>query len=227
MSLPKPTVYGLVQTLLREGFLCQSEATRKYSVGLKVIEMGAVFAGNLKINQVAGELVQRLALNTGLNGRIAVWDSDSMLITLNLFPAMEFSHFQQVGPRVPAYCTAIGKAVLSTFDEADLAAYLNRSPLFRFTQTTITDQQLLHEDLVTSRELGYAQENGEFLLGLSCIAVPVFDGQAEAVGAISLSGTPQSLSDQRQTEVVSLLIQTGYEVSRRMGYRPEMVLASK
>ncbi len=221
MDLPKPTVHGLVQTLLAEGYLSQDDQTRKYMVGLRVVELGSIFAGNLKINQVGGELVQRMAASTGQHARIAIWDNDSMLITHNAFPSIENLIFQQVGPRVPAYCTSIGKAVLSTLDDADLTDYLDRIPLLRFTPSTITEKSQLMSFLRDAVAAGYASENGEFLLGMSCVAVPIYDASFKAMGAISLSGTPDILSEKKLSEVVPLLIQTGLEISRRMGYHPE------
>lgn len=221
MNLPKPTVHGLVQTLLGAGFLSQDEHTRRYTVGLQVVELGSIFAGNLKINQAGAELVQRMAVSCCQHARIAIWDKDTMLITHNAFPSLESPTYQLIGPRVPAYCSSIGKAVLSALDDAGLTAYLERTPLQRFTPSTITDREALRDCLQEAAMQGYATENGEFMLGLSCVAVPVFDGSLRVTGAISLSGTPDILSGERLAEVVPLLIQTGQEVSRRMGYYPE------
>ncbi len=222
MGLPKPTVHGLVQTLHDEGFISQDVQTRKYSVGLKVVELGVLLAGNLKINQIAADLVQQLALNTQQNARIAIWDADSMLISQNLFPAIEFTQFQQIGPRVPAYCTGIGKAVLSTLTAARMDEYLEKTPLFRFTPHTITERGPLLRCLEEARENGYAMEKGELLQGLGCVAVPVFDFTGDAVGAISVSGTPDILVKKLLADIVSQLIPIGIEVSRRMGHRPEV-----
>ena len=221
MELPKPTVHGLVQTLLEEGYLSQDEQTRQYMVGLRVVEMGSIFAGNLKINQIGGELVQRMAANCHQHARIAIWEKYTMLISFNAFPSVESLIFQQVGPRVPAYCTSIGKAVLSTLDEEALSAYLERTEIIRFTPGTITDKKELAACLEEVAVNGYAPENGEFLLGLSCVGVPIYDDSFKAIGAISLSGTPEILREERLSEIVPQLIQTGLELSRRMGYHPE------
>jgi len=226
MGLPKPTVHGLVQTLLGEGYLNQDEETRKYSVGLKLVELGSLQAGNLKINQVGGDLVQRLAVNTGLHARIAIWDHDSMLITLDAFPSVENIVLQRVGPRVPAYCTAVGKAVLFTMGDVEISAYIERNTLHRFTHNTITDTVQLKERLKAALESGYVTENNELLLGMSCVAVPIFDASCKAMGAISLSGTPDSIKGKRLSDVVPRIIQTGFEISRRMGYFPETMPSS-
>ncbi len=221
VGLPKPTVHGLIQTLLEEGYLSQDVQTRQYSVGLRIVEMGSIFSGSLKINQVAGDLARRMAVSSGQHVRIAIWDNDTMLVTYNAFPSIDYLTFQQVGPRVPAYCTAIGKAALSTLDEAEFAAYLERTPLQRYTASTITDMKVLEECLGKAVADGYATENQEFLLGMSCVAVPIYDVTRKAIGAISLSGTSDILEKNRLGELVPILAQTGREISRRMGFFPE------
>ena len=60
-----------------------------------------ILAGSLKINQAAATPAQRLATDTGLASRIAIWDRDSVLVTLNLFPVVQVIQFNQLGPRVP------------------------------------------------------------------------------------------------------------------------------
>ncbi len=122
MDLPKPTVHGLVKTLFEDGFLMQDDDTRKYSLGLSIYELGTYLSSSLKINQLGATPVQRLAKNIGLMTRIALWDAPMALVTLNLFPDMDTPQFQQLGPKVPAYCTAIGKAVLFTLTEDKLKA---------------------------------------------------------------------------------------------------------
>lgn len=220
-GLPKPTVHGLVQTLLEEGYISQDEQTRQYAVGLRVVELGSIFSGSLKINQVAGDLVRRMAVSTGQHVRIAIWDNDTMLVTYNAFPTVDHLIYQQIGPRIPGFCSAIGKAVLSALEERELAAYLDRTSLQKFTANTITSRKKLEKFLRRVAADGFATENQEFLLGMSCVAVPVFDASLKAVAAISLSGTPDILETDRLAELVPILVQTGFEISRRMGYFPE------
>ena len=223
LALPKTTVHGLVKTLCEDGFLSRDPGTRKYSIGLKVVELGTILAGSLKINQVGAELAQRLSINTQHGSRLATWDSDSMLITLNTFPSVEYIQYQPVGPRVPAYCTALGKAVLSTFPDSELDAYFERTPIHRYTPNGVTDKQQLLDHIYKARENGYATEKSELLMGVSCIAVPIFDQIGTAIAAISLSGTPDTLMGEKQNDYVTQLVQTGIEISRRMGYRPEAI----
>lgn len=226
MSLPKPTVHGLVQTLIGEGFLVQDSETRKYSLGLKVYELGVFLSGTLKVNQVGGPAAQRLAKSTGYMTRIALWDRDMVLIILNLFPTIDDTFlFRQLGlgPSVPAYSSAVGKAILSTFSPDEIDAYLDRTELKPFTAKTITSAKKLRGELTKIKKSGFAFECEEYLNGLSCISVPLFDDAGKATAAISISGSPEFLDDPKLPEIRASLKQVASEISLGMGCPPSLL----
>lgn len=230
MKLPKPTIHGLVQTLIDEGFLIQDKETRKYSLGLKIYELGIFLSGTLKINQVGGGLSQRLAKNTGQMVRLGLWDRDRVLITMNLFPATDDTFFFRqlgLGPQVPAYCSAVGKAILSTFTEDQLKGYLGRIELKRHTSHTITDPVALMENLKEARKKGYAWECEEYLNGLSCIATPIYDDSGDPVAAVSLSGGPEFLKLPNLAELSDKLRATAAEISMGMGCPVSIIMGGK
>lgn len=230
MKLPKPTVHGLVQTLIEEGFLVQDKETRKYSLGLKIYELGIFLSGTLKINQVGGGLSQRLAKNTGHMVRLGLWDRDRVLITMNLFPATDDTFFFRqlgLGPQVPAYCSAVGKAILSTFSDDQLTTYLNRVELKRHTAHTIIDTADLIMNLADARKKGYAWEREEYLNGLSCIATPIFDDSGDPVAAVSLSGGSDFLKNPNLNELADKLRATAAEISMGMGCPVSIIMGGK
>jgi DNA-binding IclR family transcriptional regulator len=219
LNLPKPTIHGLIQTLVSRGFLTQDPDSRKYSLGLNIYELGVILAGSLRINQVAAEPAQRLARRTGLVGRVAIWDHESVLVTLNLFPKASEPMPNNLGPRLPAYCSAVGKAVLAFLPPDELTAYLKVVRFMSFTPNTITTKKRLRDDLKDARKLGYSSESGEFLLGLACIASPLFDRSGKPVGSISLSGSPGEMTDDVVTARAPELLAIAREISGYLGYR--------
>ena len=222
MGLPKPTTHGLVQTLADEGFLSQNEETRKYSLGLRVYELGTYVTSHLKVNQVGGSAAQRLARHTSLMVRIAIWDRGEILVTLNLFPNVQPLPFLNLGPKVPAYCSAIGKAILSTFSTEALDAYLSRIQLDPLTPKTQTDADALRKELETARRLGYACESEEYIMGLACIGTPLYDHSGRCTAAISVSGGPELLNREGVQAIATDVMRTAEEISCAMGYTPNL-----
>ncbi len=227
MKLPKPTIHGLVQTLIDQDFLIRDKETRKYSLGLKLYELGIFLSGTLKINQVGGGAAQRLSVKTGLMVRLAIWDRDKVLITMNLFPTVDDSMFFRqlgLGPRVPAHCSAVGKAILSTFDAQRRAEFFESVNLTRHTAKTLVREDDLLAELDAAAKDGFSRECEEYYKGLACIAAPIFDDSGDAVAAISLSGSTDILERPDLSALTGVLRQTAAEISVSLGCPPSLIL---
>jgi IclR family KDG regulon transcriptional repressor len=222
LGLPRPTVHGLVRTLAQRGFLAQDPETRKYSMGLKVFELGVNLCGSLTLNQVGVGAADRLAKKSGLTGRLALWNQDSALVTATLYPGWDHLPFHQLGPRAPAHCSAVGKAILAYLFPEKLEGYLNETRLYALTKRTITSVTDLREDLRLTRLRGYAVDQEEFFVGLVCMGAPIFERDGQPVGSLSLSGGPELLHPGRMESLAGSLIETAREISSHMGYQPEM-----
>jgi IclR family pca regulon transcriptional regulator len=78
-----------------------------------------------------------------------------------------------IGSRLPAFCTSMGRVLLSGLPEGDLAAYLDRVDLTAVTPKTIVDKSLLMDVIRQVRVDGFALNDEELELGHRSIAVPV------------------------------------------------------
>ncbi len=221
--MAKPTVHGLVQTLVDQRFLQKNKETRKYSLGFKIYELGTYLSGTLRINQAGTEMIRRLAKKNNNWARIGIWDNNSVLVTLNYFPDIDYLQFQQLGPRVPAYCSALGKAMLFSLPEDELDAYIKQVVLNAYTEHTITDKKKLKKQIQKMRSQGFATENEEYMLGMSCISCPVFDSSRKVVGAVSLTVNIDSFEKSGFDRIVIETKQNAREISRRMGYVTEIL----
>jgi DNA-binding IclR family transcriptional regulator len=220
IGLPKPTVHGLVRTLVKQGFLQQDPQTRKYRLGFKIYELGIVLAGSLEINQKGAGPAYQLAKQTGLVSRIAIWDLDSALLTVNIEPRSHLFFVHQIGPRLPAYCSAVGKALLAFLEPQEFQGYVERVKLKPLTANTITKKKQLLKEIAETRRKGYSTDREENVLGLACLGTPIFGCGGRLEGAISVSGDAKDIYKGIETLLPELL-KTGKEISRSLGYFPE------
>jgi IclR family transcriptional regulator, KDG regulon repressor len=220
LSLPKPTVHGLVRTLVKQGFLQQDPQTRKYGLGLKIYELGIVLAGSLEINQKGAGPTYQLAKLTGLVAKIAIWDLDSALLTINVEPRSHLFFIHQIGPRVPAYCSGIGKALLAFLEPRELEDYLERVTLEPYTANTITDKEQFRREMEETRRRGYSVDREENVLGLACVGTPIFGQGGRLEASISVSGEAKEVYKSTES-LVKEVLKTSKEISRSMGYFPE------
>ncbi len=218
LELNKGTVWGLVTTLEQNGFLRQDPETHKYTIGPRLFELGIVYSTGLEINEQASRPVQQLANRTGLNARVGVFEGGMVLTTLMALPKSEDSFSHQLGPRIPAYCSGVGKAILAYLPPDELKEYLRNVKLVRHTPTTIVDPKLLLQDLEKTRERGYAINREEMIPGVAALGTPVFSSKRRLAGAISVSHSSKVLLAERCEEFAQELLCTASEIARAMGY---------
>jgi IclR family KDG regulon transcriptional repressor len=218
LGLNKATAWGLVSTLEKQGFLQQDPVTQKYEVGSKLFELGMVYIGSLEINAKAIRPAHGLASRTGLTARVGIWDRGAVLITLHALPKAEDSLSHQLGPRVPAYCSAIGKALLAYLEPVELREYLAGMELDRHAPATIVAPEELLRDLEQTRERGYSISGEEMIPGLTALGAPIFGRTRRVVGAISISDAPAALEGKQAGKAAGELLRAAAEISREMGF---------
>jgi DNA-binding IclR family transcriptional regulator len=108
-----------------------------------------------------------------------------------------------VGKRLPAYCTALGKAMLAskTIDEVKR---LYPEGLRSYTARTITDFTALEHQLNEVRQNGWAYEDGEITEQIECFAVPVYT-ESRLLGAVSVSAPSFRLTAEKRALIFSAL----------------------
>ena len=223
LNLTNPTVHGLVRTLQENGFLSQDPHTKKYCLGIRNYEIGHYFLGASRVYQVGAVATHRLAQNTGLNTRLAMRDGDSVVVILQVYSRPERFRYFAVGPRIPNYCTSLGKAILAWLLPDQLSDYLERTRLTPYTPRTITDRKRLLEDLEQARMRGYSVDREEVVPSLVCAAAPIFDQSGEPIAAVSISSGNDLLGLDNISELTDELIQASTEISHSLGYHRNIV----
>jgi DNA-binding IclR family transcriptional regulator len=141
-----------------------------------------------------------------------------VLITFLAVPRSEDQISHQIGPRVPAHCSAIGKALLANLEAAQLKEYLRSAELVRHTRHTIVSRERLRADLDATRERGYSISGEEMIPGLAALGAPVFSRGRALVGALSISESPRIVMGKRLERLSYELVCTAADISREMGY---------
>jgi DNA-binding IclR family transcriptional regulator len=122
-----------------------------------------------------------------------------------------------VGALLPLHATALGKALLAYFDD-DYVADLVAEGLPKLTGQTHVSAAALRRELAAVREVGYAVEREEALLGEAGVAAPIFDRTTEAIGAVGVAGPKERLLRRaRLPEVAGAVVEAARGISRDLG----------
>ncbi len=182
VGLPKSTVHRLANQLCAVGWLERNSGG--YRVGLKLLELGSVALQRTGLREAAYKHLHSLAQRTGLVVHLGILDHDEV-VYLDRVTTSRVSLPTRVGGREPAYCTALGKAMLAFEAPARQAAALTGSR--RRTEFTIIEPRAIQAALDNARQTGVAYDREEAYKGLGCVASPIRSGD-RVMGAVSVTG---------------------------------------
>lgn len=219
LGINKTTISGLVGTLAEVGLLQKDPETRKYHLGIRAFEVGAVFTATSEIYQKSIRKVHELEDKTGLIIRMGVWDLDSVLIILERLP--NFNSIippRQLGPRIKGYCTSLGRVFLAFQDTHFVERYLDRTELLPLTpMTKITKEEIMAE-LDRTRERGYAMIDREVSMEHSNLACPIYNANGDIEASIGMTGDPKRITGKEKEELVGIMQQAAVDISVSLGH---------
>lgn len=211
IRLPLSTVHRQIALLEQRGFLVRTGRGR-YVAGLALATTIPPDALDLALTATCRPVLKRLARETGHTAHLGVFRSN--MVTYLVKEGGDGSQvFTKEAMQLEAYCSSIGKVLLSQLTPDDLSAYLAAGPLISLTSRTITDPVQLREHLNLVREQDYAVDDREISEDINCLAVPIRNGNAP-IAAISLAATEPIINDPQA--LLAKLRHSAADVSRIM-----------
>jgi len=201
-GLPLPTVHRLLQSLMHNGYVRQ-EASRRYTLGPRLIRLGE--SASRALGAWARPHLAGLVSEIGETANMAVLEGDAVVYVAQVPSAHSMRMFTEVGRRVPAHCTGVGKALLSELPDAEVLELLRRTGMPANTPRTLTDPHALLRELGEIRAQGWAADDAEQEVGVRCVAVPVKGAPART--AISVSGPSGRITAGRVAHIAPVLQQ--------------------
>jgi DNA-binding IclR family transcriptional regulator len=183
-GVPKTTVHRLAAALVEWGAL--ERVYGEYRLGLRLFELGGSVPRWRIIREAALPFMQDLLKTTHETIHLAILDGRHVLYLEKIHGHRAPSIVSRYGGRLPAHCTALGKALLA-FSGDEARAEVFRQPLERRTPHTITVPAVLRAELEETGRRGYAIDREEGNLGVQCVAAPILNPRGKAVAALSTS----------------------------------------
>jgi DNA-binding IclR family transcriptional regulator len=126
--------------------------------------------------------------------------------------------YRNIGEPIALHLGAPGKVMLAFAPPAEIAAYLASGPLASTTHHSVTDPEILGEELATIAKQGYAVSWEERTLGVVSLAAPIFDATGAVVASVNVSGPSQRIRKQDVRTFVPLVVGTARGISHGIGY---------
>jgi IclR family transcriptional regulator, KDG regulon repressor len=219
LALHKSTVHRLIRVLERHRLIERNSVNGRYRLGLKLFELGTQAVSQLDLRERARPVLERLVLETSETVHLCVLDEAEMVYLDKVEPVRSIRMATSVGRRNPAYCTAVGKAILAYLPEAEWEATVRARGLKALTPNTITSFVELRRELVAIRERGYAIDNEEIEEGVRCVGCVVRDFSGAAVAAISVSAPAFRLTREKIKRISRLVTSAANGLSAELGFK--------
>ncbi|WP_024296113.1 IclR family transcriptional regulator [Lacrimispora indolis] len=210
------STFNLVKTLLDQGYLLENE-NKRYTLGAKLIQLGAYASSYLDLNKIAAPVLKRLMETLKETVFMAVLSDEDIVYVAKVDNYRSISTNARLGGRKPIYCTGLGKAFLTFIPDDQREALIERLKFVPITEHTITKKEELYDQIKTFKKLGYAVDNEEIEVGLWCAAAPIFNRNGEMEAAVSVSGPTERMRGNKEM-IVNLLLQSTKEISEKLGY---------
>ena len=174
LDIPASTLLPIVHTLRDKQYLGYDEKTQTYSLGFRLFELGSMVQDTGFYAGIV-DIMQTVVDGCGETCHFGILSGGDVLYLAKVNSPQAIRMYSMTGRRLPAYSTAIGKALLRDYTPAQLKA-LYPEGLKALTPNTITDLSILYSQLLEIRAEGFAYEVEESNENIRCIAVPICSG---------------------------------------------------
>jgi IclR family pca regulon transcriptional regulator len=212
-DIPRAAARRSLHTLVKLGFVAEDDARRFY-LRPKVLSLGHSYLSATPLALLAQPILDRLGEELEEACSLAVLDGDEIVYLVRASSSQLISPTLNVGRRLPAYCTSIGRVLLPYLPEEQLDDYLSRGKFYAYTSQTLTDPEELRKTLMKVREDGYAYTKEQLEPRICSMAVPVRDIAGQYVAGINVILQGRLIS---QTAMSEKFLQPMYKAAAELG----------
>ena len=211
-DLPRATARRILLTLERAGFVASDG--KHFQLTPRVLVLASAYLTSNHIVSVLQPVLDRLSSDAQEMSSMAILDGDDVVFIARASPTRVFSSGIDIGYRLPAFCTSVGRVLLSRLPDDELAKALNAMDLAPLTPFTVTDKKSLLKAIVADRAQGYSLVDREAEPGFRSISVPVRRYDGTIVAAINMGAHVDRVTERELIDRFLPLLRDGAESVR-------------
>ena len=203
MGLPRASVFRILHTLERSGFVERVGDSASYKLSIGVLRLGFEYLSSMELTEHGRPVIDQLRDVSGFSAHLVVRDGREVVFVVKAAGHSALFHAIQVGARLPAHATVLGRLLLSDLDMAALQKLYPEPTLHKYTDKTPETLVQLKTLIDADRANGFGLSQGGFETGISTIAAPVFNDQGKVVAAISITVPAQHVAPAQAKTLVA------------------------
>ena len=206
INCPKSTLMPILKTLCEKNYLLFSEETLLYTMGKEILFISSMYESTNTSLDLIQEQMKRLSTECNETCHLGILTGNEIMYLLKISTTNPIQLISSVGKRLPAYATALGKALLLDKSINELEE-LFPTPFKAFTAQTID----LYNDIHNNNSFTY--ENEEITNHACCIALPIRE-DGKIVAALSVSFLTFTTSSEKVLKIKKELLKSASIIER-------------
>jgi len=215
-DMTKSNAHRLLHTLSELHYVRQVPESRSYEATLRLWELGMRVFDRFDIRGVASPILQDLQERTGESVHLSIFDDGDAVYIDRIDSRQAVRAYIRIGDRVPAYCTATGRAMLSCLGEAEIAAASR--DMRQHTALTVSTPEALADALAAVRDKGYALTRGEWREGVVGVAAPIRSQSGMVVAGVGVAGPAERMGEADIRNATAAVLRAATDISNALGF---------
>ncbi|MBN1266362.1 MAG: IclR family transcriptional regulator [Anaerolineales bacterium] len=218
LGLPASTTGRIMATLTQAGVLLQDPNTRRYSMGMKVLQWARAAQSSLGLRDLAIPFMEELKKISGETVTLSMVEGPYRIIVERMESPFLMRYVVNPGDLMPLHCGASGKVLLAFMAEEERESVLNLISWEQYTTNTITDRTQLSLELTDIQKNGYSISMGERIADVGSVAAPVFNTRGQCTAALTISGPLYRLDEEKLHTASEWVVDAAQLLTIQLGY---------
>ncbi len=207
VELSRPTLYRLLHTLEKRGFVASSGEPQRFSLGPAIAQLSQAWSSGNDITALARPVMDQLWKDTGETVALLMHSGRDRVCTAELPSPQPLSFRRGVGHRENVTLGASGRAIIAFLPNQD--SYLATVPPER--------RQAYEIELKRIRADGYAVSRDELIAGAIAMAAPIFMASQQVVGSLAVYGPSVRIGEKQIGQISEMLLKASAQISQSLG----------
>lgn len=220
LSLPRASVFRMLCTLEQGGFVERVGDSGFYKLGLSVLRLGFELLASMELTEHGRSILEELRNRCGYSAHLLVRDGSEAVFVEKAAGTQSRFHSIQVGARLPAHATVVGRLLLQGLPRGALRVLYPEDPLPTYTPRTPTTLDKLIELIEQHKRDGYAVSQSGFETGISTIAAPVFNDHSNVAAVLSITVPSPAVQPQELDGLIQQVREAAIQLTQRISHLP-------
>ena len=200
------SVQRSIYTLETLGYLEREEAGKRYVPGRACLRPVYGYLRNNRFLETATPYLIDLSERFAARADLTVLDGTEIVYLSRIPSRDELLNLSPLGRRWPAVQTASGRAILAAMKDDECRKMIAASKIRTITPHSLTNKEQIVEAIKETREIGYAYQSEEVLLGAASVGAAVLGAADKVQGAIILGGPVETFNDPDKRHALGIAV---------------------